>query len=342
MAEEKTISTEQPMAEEDKTIAAEQTEQSEHQKMTRDYYVGAHNEQLADDFAAAHTRGKAIYQCEDDDIRRYHAIQEVYADKDGNIKTGSIPAPESLHLLQIMKDRGIGDPRIISFKNREAFGLHIAKNAKAVEVLKFDRENKPYTKKFFFVADTYSKEEEKTLGKRLKLSPIEVNNHRGDVYLRNMVRFLKMRNDRGNLKPEYYQTMVSNAKESAHKSYMEMKPLYEEEDKRRAIIDKTPIDAPIEKEDYVSQFVLMYKLNVAKHGAMDADFQTMQEALVEKKWPEKIARGAFTMVSPNVAFDSLREKRGTPVLANKILAAVKKGKAYAEMKEKEKTAAAAH
>lgn len=342
MAEEKTISTEQQMAEEDKTIATEQTEQSEHQKMTREYYVAAHNEQLADDFAAAHTSGKAIYQCEDDDIKRCHAIQEVYADKDGNIKTGSIPAPESLHLLQIMKDRGIVDPRIISYENREAFGLHIAKHAKAVEVLKFDKENKPYTKKFFFVADTYAKEEEKTIGKRLKLSPIEVNNHRGDVYLRNMVRFLKMRNDQGSLRPEYYQTMVRNAKESAHKSYMEMKPLYEEEDKRRAIIDRTPINTPTVKDDYVSQFILMYKLNVVKHGAMKADFQTMQEALVEKKWPEKIARGAFTMVSPNVAFDSLREKRGTPVLANKILAAVKKGKAYSEMKEKEKTAVAVH
>lgn len=303
-----------------------QTEGAE--KEVKDYVKELHA-RAAKAFKKAHENGTAIYQCEPDEIKKMYAIQEVYA-MDGELKTATIPHPESVRLLQIMKDQGIEDPRIVSWKTREELGLRIAKGTKAVEIMKFGKDHKPYTVKCFFVAKTYAREGDNTLGAKLKLSPIEVTNHRGDVYVRNMVRYLKMRNDRGTLNADYYATMMKNAKESAHKSYEEIKPLYQEEDRRRDQILKTSLNTPAEKGNYLEEFTKVYKKHLLEKGARVADFFALREVISEKKWDEKTAKSVFNMISPNAPFDAVRKK--SPLFET-TLASVKKNLEKNQAKE---------
>lgn len=284
-------------------------------------YVRELHTQAAKAFQDAHVRGTAIYQCDRVDINKMCAIQEVYVNKDGELRTASIPSIESVRLLQVMKDRNIVDPRIISMKLRDELGLHILKGAKAVSVMKFGKDHKPYTTRCFFVADTYARKDENTLGKKLKLSAIDVSNHRGDVYIRNMVRALKEYNDQGKLAANMYDAMMEVAKEKAHKSYEEIKPLYQEEDKRRDQILKASLETPPEKGNYIDEFTKIYKKHLMEKGARAADFFSLREVISEKKWDERTAKGVFNAVSPNAVFDAVRKK--SP-LFEKMLDSIKK------------------
>lgn len=300
-------------------------------------YVNEHLKEEQALFAEAFEKKNAIYMCDKEDIRKMHAIQEVYASKEGEIKSASIPAPESIYLMQVMKDRGITDPRIISLNNQKKFDLNFKKGAKSVTITKFSSNKKPYTEKVAFVEELYAKKEDKSLGTKLKQSAIEVTNHRQDAYVRNMVNYLKMRNERGTLKPDNYVMMVSDAKASAHKSYETLKPLYDEETKRTEAIRAMSPETKVTQNDYVGQFQQMYKENLEKNGASRADYFTLREAIVDKKWDEKIAKNAFTKVSPNAVFDKIRK---VPLVEAK-LDAIKRGKYYNEHMDVEKQQAAA-
>lgn len=300
------------------------------EKKSENFYVNEHFKEVAKDFQESFNNKSAIYMCDRKDIRKMHAIQEIYADKEGNLKSATIPAPESLYLLQIMKDRGITDPRIVSISNQKKFQLAIKKGAKAVTITKFSKNNKPYTAKMAFVAELYANKDDKTLGAKLKQSSIEVTNHIQDTYVRNMVSYLKMRNDRGTLKADNYTLMITDAKEAAHKNYEELKPLYEEENKRREAIRKS-VEVEVEKNDFVTAFQQMYQTNVEKNGASKADYYTLREALVDKKWDEKIVKNVFNKVSPNAVFDKVRK---VPLIEAK-LDSIKKGKYYNEKMEKQ-------
>lgn len=311
------------MAEDKTAITAEE-------KKSENFYVNEHFKEVAKDFQEAFNNKSAIYMCDRKDIRKMHAIQEIYADKEGKLKSATIPAPESLYLLQVMKDRGITDPRIVSISNQKKFQLAIKKGAKAVTITKFSKNNKPYTAKMAFVAELYANKDDKTLGAKLKQSSIEVTNHIQDTYVRNMVSYLKMRNDRGTLKADNYTLMITDAKEAAHKNYEELKPLYEEENKRREAIRKS-VEAEVEKNDFVTAFQQMYQTNVEKNGASKADYYTLREAIVDKKWDEKIVKNVFNKVSPNAVFDKVRK---VPLIEAK-LDSIKKGKYYNEKMEKQ-------
>lgn len=311
------------MAEDKTAITAEE-------KKSENFYVNEHFKEVAKDFQVAFNNKSAIYMCDRKDIRKMHAIQEIYADKEGKFKSATIPAPESLYLLQVMKDRGITDPRIVSISNQKKFQLAIKKGAKAVTITKFSKNNKPYTAKMAFVAELYANKDDKTLGAKLKQSSIEVTNHIQDTYVRNMVSYLKMRNDRGTLKADNYTLMITDAKEAAHKNYEELKPLYEEENKRREAIRKS-VEAEVEKNDFVTAFQQMYQTNVEKNGASKADYYTLREAIVDKKWDEKIVKNVFNKVSPNAVFDKVRK---VPLIEAK-LDSIKKGKYYNEKMEKQ-------
>lgn len=311
------------MAEDKTAITAEE-------KKSENFYVNEHFKEVAKDFQESFNNKSAIYMCDRKDIRKMHAIQEIYADKEGKLKSATIPAPESLYLLQVMKDRGITDPRIVSISNQKKFQLAIKKGAKAVTITKFSKNNKPYTAKMAFVAELYANKDDKTLGAKLKQSSIEVTNHIQDTYVRNMVSYLKMRNDRGTLKADNYTLMITDAKEAAHKNYEELKPLYEEENKRREAIRKS-VEAEVEKNDFVTAFQQMYQTNVEKNGASKADYYTLREAIVDKKWDEKIVKNVFNKVSPNAVFDKVRK---VPLIEAK-LDSIKKGKYYNEKMEKQ-------
>ena len=86
------------MAEEKKVASAEEQKGN--------YYVSEHFKEVAQNFKDAFDNKTAIYMCDRKDIHKMHAIQEIYADKEGNLKSATIPAPESIYLLQVMKDRG--------------------------------------------------------------------------------------------------------------------------------------------------------------------------------------------------------------------------------------------
>lgn len=312
---------------EDKTaITAEE-------KKIENFYVNEHFKEVAKDFQESFNNKSAIYMCDRKDIRKMHAIQEIYADKEGNLKSATIPAPESLYLLQIMKDRGITDPRIVSISNQKKFQLAIKKGAKAVTITKFSKNNKPYTAKMAFVAELYANKDDKTLGAKLKQSSIEVTNHIQDTYVRNMVSYLKMRNDRGTLKADNYTLMITDAKEAAHKNYEALKPMYEEAQRRNVAIEKS-VDAKVGKNDYIVAFEQMYQMNIEKKGRSEADYYTLRDAIVDKKWDEKIAKNVFNKVSPNAVFDKIRK---VPLVEVK-LDAIKKGKYYNENMEKQKAA----
>lgn len=313
------------MAEEKKVASAEEQKGN--------YYVSEHFKEVAQNFKDAFDNKTAIYMCDRKDIHKMHAIQEIYADKEGNLKSATIPAPESIYLLQVMKDRGITDPRIVSINNQKKFQLFIKKGAKAVTITKFSKNNKPYTAKMAFVAELRANKEDKTIGAKLMQSSIEVTNHVQDNYIRNMVSYLKMRNDRGTLKADNYTLMLTDAKEAAHKNYEALKPMYEEAQRRNVAIEKS-VDAKVGKNDYIVAFEQMYQKNIEKKGRSEADYYTLRDAIVDKKWDEKIAKNVFNKVSPNAVFDKIRK---VPLVEVK-LDAIKKGKYYNENMEKQKAA----
>lgn len=293
---------------------------------TREGYVKEHISETSKAFADAFENKNAIYMTDAEGIKRIHAIQEMYASKDGQIKAASIPAPESIYVLQVMKDRGITDPRIISLKNAQEFGLQFTKGGKAISITKFSKSKAPYTERVAFVSELYAKDKEKGLGIQLKKAPIEVVNHRQDVYVREMVSYLKMLNEKGWLDPSQSIKMVQKAKASAQANDQKLRPLYAEEHKRMAEIEAMTPDAAVKDNDYLGKTRQIYNKNLHEKGASKADYLTLRETIVDLKWDEKIAKNAFNQVSPNAAFDKIRD---VP-LVERMAASIKKSEYYAK------------
>ena len=300
---------------------------------TREDYVKAHLAETSATFTNAFENKNAIYMTDNENIKKIHAIQEMYASKDGNIKAATIPAPESIYLLQVMKDRGITDPRIISLKNAKEFGLQFAKGGKSISITKFTKDKVPYAEKAAFVSELYAKDKDKGLGSQLKKSPFEVVNHRQDVYVREMVSYLKMLNEKGWLDPNQSIKMTQQAKKSAQANDKKLKPLYDEEKKRMAEIEAAVPGAETKKNDFIAKTKQIYNKNLHEKGASKADYLTLRKIMVDYKWPEKIAKNAFNMVSPNASFDKIRD---VP-LVERLTASIKKSEYYAKNMPQEKT-----
>lgn len=308
---------------------APQETQAQKEKKTTQELVKEASNAFNELMEKAHADGKAVWQMSSEDRSGLRAPVLVYKDKEGNDKSFYPPVANMLPAVQHQLEIGSKDPRWIPAKEAGANpDIAIRKGAKAVTFILFTKDQKPYTKKFFNMADVS--------GKGVPaLSPAP--ELRRDVYLHDMIDYLARRTERGTFKDGNYFMMFMDAKEATNKSYQAKKEVYDfsnldyetymkarlEAQRRLDVILKTDIQTPIPEKDYEKAFIQLLAKEIRQQSTTNYVIRAARKALSELKWQESHVKAAIKAFVPQAAFDNLARSGKAP--SNTLLIVAVKG-----------------
>ena len=308
---------------------APQETQAQKEKKTTQELVKEASNAFNELMEKAHADGKAVWQMSSEDRSGLRAPVLVYKDKEGNDKSFYPPVANMLPAVQHQLEIGSKDPRWIPAKEAGANpDIAIRKGAKAVTFILFTKDQKPYTKKFFNMADVS--------GKGVPaLSPAP--ELRRDVYLHDMIDYLARRTERGTFKDGNYFMMFMDAKEATNKSYQVKKEVYDfsnldyetymkarlEAQRRLDVILKTDIQTPIPEKDYEKAFIQLLAKEIRQQSTTNYVIRAARKALSELKWQESHVKAAIKAFVPQAAFDNLARSGKAP--SNTLLIVAVKG-----------------
>lgn len=315
------LNAEEPRKEADKdapqaTEAPEDKKQPE--KKTEKGLVSEASKAFGELMEKAHADGKAVWQMSNEDRSGLRSPVLVYKDKEGNDKMFYPPVANMLPAVQHQLEIGSKDPRWIPAKEAGANpDIAIRKGAKAVTFILFTKDKKPYTKKFFNMADVS--------GKGVPaLSPAP--ELRRDVYLHDMIDYLARRAERGTFKDSYFM-MFMDAKEAANKNYQAKKEIYDfsnldyetymkarmEAQRRLDVILKADVQAPVPERDYEKAFIQLLAKEIRQpSNTTNYVIRAARKALNELKWQENVVKVAMKAFVPQAAFDNLARNGKQP------------------------------
>jgi len=308
---------------------APQETQAQKEKKTTQELVKEASNAFNELMEKAHADGKAVWQMSSEDRSGLRAPVLVYKDKEGNDKSFYPPVANMLPAVQHQLEIGSKDPRWIPAKEAGANpDIAIRKGAKAVTFILFTKDQKPYTKKFFNMADVS--------GKGVPaLSPAP--ELRRDVYLHDMIDYLARRTERGTFKDGNYFMMFMDAKEATNKSYQAKKEVYDfsnldyetymkarlEAQRRLDVILKTDIQTPIPEKDYEKAFIQLLAKEIRQQSTTNYVIRAARKALSELKWQESHVKAAIKAFVPQAAYDNLARSGKAP--SNTLLIVAVKG-----------------
>lgn len=306
-----------------------QATQAQEEKKTTQELVKEASNAFNELMEKAHADGKAVWQMSSEDRSGLRAPVLVYKDKEGNDKSFYPPVANMLPAVQHQLEIGSKDPRWIPAKEAGANpDIAIRKGAKAVTFILFTKDQKPYTKKFFNMADVS--------GKGVPaLSPAP--ELRRDVYLHDMIDYLARRTERGTFKDGNYFMMFMDAKEATNKSYQAKKEVYDfsnldyetymkarlEAQRRLDVILKTDIQTPIPEKDYEKAFIQLLAKEIRQQSTTNYVIRAARKALSELKWQESHVKAAIKAFAPQAAFDNLARSGKAP--SNTLMIVAVKG-----------------
>ena len=298
-------------------------------KKTEEDLVSEASKAFGDLMEKAHADGKAVWQMSNEDRSNLRAPVLVYKDKEGNGKIFYPPVANMLPAVQHQLEIGSKDPRWIPAKEAGANpDIAIRKGAKAVTFILFTKDKKPYTKKFFNMADVSGKGV-------LALSPAP--ELRRDVYLHDMIDYLARRAERGTFKGSYFM-MFMDAKEAANKNYQAKKEIYDfsnldyetymkarlESQRRLEVILKADVQTPVPEKDYGNTFIQLLAKEIRQpSNTANYVIRAARRALSELKWQESVVKAAIKSFVPQAAFDNLARSGKAP--SNTLLIVAVKG-----------------
>ena len=306
-----------------------QATQAQEEKKTTQELVKEASNAFSALMEKAHADGKAVWQMTSEDRSHLRAPVLVYKDKEGNDKSFYPPVANMLPAVQHQLEIGSKDPRWIPAKEAGANpDISIRKGAKAVTFILFTKDQKPYTKKFFNMADVS--------GKGVPaLSPAP--ELRRDIYLHDMIDYLARRTERGTFKDGNYFMMFMDAKEATNKSYQAKKEVYDfsnldyetymkarlEAQRRLDVILKTDVQTPIPEKDYGKAFIQLLAKEIRQQSTTNYVIRAARKALSELKWQESHVKAAIKAFVPQAAFDNLARSGKAP--SNTLLIVAVKG-----------------
>lgn len=99
----------------------------------------------------------------------------------------------------------------------------------------------------------------------------------------------------------------------------------EEYERRLNAIKITPLSERVKKGDYIRGMRQSFRKN---WNEKNVNYAVLKDAVVDKKWNEKTAKNAFSVVAPEAAFDKTKGE-----LADQTMTAVKKSPEYKAMRK---------
>ena len=296
-------------------------ENTETAKQKREEHMASYNQAMTSYLQEAQANGNAIWQAPKESLAKVHAPVQFYTKADGSLGQTYLPLGDTIVALQAQKEKGSADFRWVS--QRDAMNhpdIMVKKGAKCVEFVLFTKEKLPYTAKFFNMNDLSGK----AIPKNIEISKEQ---HSRDLYARDMVSYLSMRESRNTLKMDNFALMVKDAREAANNNLQARQEWGKEQASMRED----------QKQEFIKRLDAVKHMDTSKAATPAEKFQVfladaykeepkhyvslaVKRAMKELRFTAENVKAAITQYAPGAAYDGPNR----PTYAERVMQSINK------------------